>query len=281
MASAAPVVGAVAGGVQAVGSIVAGQQAAAAASANAILQQGQGIAARVVGDTNARTIEAQGAYNAAEIERRAALNVGEIAGRTDFNAAVIQARGDFNAALAMRTAGDIQTDTALREQQTRLGGEMLLGEQRARAAASGVTFEGSPLEVFQFQARENELAALTVRMQGNANRFDAEAAAIASRLEAEAAAAAARLEGRSAADLMMSEAASEAAATRFDAAGRASTLRLTGQQQEFEGSARAAQSRAQGSAARTGSYFQAAGDVLGAAAKFGPGAVSTARGWFT
>lgn len=223
MAGAAPFAAAGASAVSAFASIRGGQAAADAARAGAITAASQAETARTIGAMNAGIIEAQGAYNAAEIERRA----------------------EFNATQIDRQVGDARTDLVLRERQARLAGEFLIADQRARVAAAGVTFEGSPLEVLSFQAAQNELEALTLRTRGNAEILDLMASAEAVR-------------DAGAADVI---------ATRFDTAMRALSARATGQVQAagYQSQVPIFQNRAR--AEEFAGYAGAATDLLNAGSK--------------
>lgn len=219
--------------VSAYSSIKGGQAAADASRAGAITAASQAETARAIGAMNAGIIEAQGAYNAAEIERRA----------------------QFNATQIDRQVGDARTDLVLRERQARLAGEFLIADQRARVAAAGVTFEGSPLEVLSFQAAQNELEALTLRTRGNAEILDLMASAEAVR----------------------DAGASDVIATRFDTAMRALSARATGQVQaaRFASEVPIFQSRAR--SAQFEGYARAATDLLKAGGEAVKAAVGAGR----
>ena len=207
----------------AAGSILSGQAAAGAANANAINAQTQATLAKAQGEANASVIGDQGDFNAAETLRRS----------------------EFNAQQSDRAARDARTDLVLREGQTRLAGALALGDQRARIGASGVTFEGSPLEVLAFQAWQNELDALTVRMQGNAKVADLTADAEAQRTSG----------------------AADAAAIRYDAAQRSIATRYGAQVTATGYQSQVGIYKAQAASALTAGYIGAASSVLDGASK--------------
>ncbi|WPB83094.1 hypothetical protein [Sediminicoccus rosea] len=116
----------------------------------------------------------------AEAERTAALlnvnAINETAAATMRIAESNALRFD-TAAAATAAAGEAE------EARRRLRSQFILADQRARYGASGVTMEGSPLEVLAFSAGQEELEALTIRhntgmrvndltMQGAATRLE-------------------------------------------------------------------------------------------------------------
>ncbi len=233
MSGAAAVAGVASAGVQAVGAIGSGRAAADAARANAITAASQAETASRISTINADTITAQAEYNAAEIERRTEFNAGQIDRQVD----------------------DARTDLVLRLGQQRLRGEFLIGDQRARVGASGVTFEGSPLEVLAFQAEQNAVEEFALRTQGNAAIRDLIAGAEATRTAG----------------------AADALGARIDAAGRALSTRATGQREAASYQSQVGIYTAQARSATTGSYFRAAGDILGGGAKYGEAAYAAVR----
>lgn len=232
MASAAGLAGSA---VSAYSSLKAGAAQGDVARANAITAGAQADYTARVGASNANLIADQGAFNVAETLRR-----------TDFNAAQID-----------RATGDARTSLALREGQMRLAGEMALGEMRARVGASGVTMDGSPLEVLAFQAGQNELAALTERMAGNAQIADLQAQAEATRRAG----------------------AADALAMAYDTAGRAFSTRSGAASQAAGTRSQVGIYNAQGRAAQSAGMLGAASAIFSGAGRFGDSAVSTVKGW--
>ena len=82
-----------------------------------------------------------------------------------------------NARLAERESKEALEAAAHEEAKFRKGGERLKATQRARIAALGLTFEGTPADVFEETATELEFDALMIRRGGlvGAQRFTAEA----------------------------------------------------------------------------------------------------------
>ncbi len=85
---------------------------------------------------------------------------------------------EHNARLADREAIEAREAAAHEELKLRKGGERLKATQRARFAKAGVTFEGTPEDVFEETATELEFDARMIRRGGliGAQRFTAEAA---------------------------------------------------------------------------------------------------------
>lgn len=109
------------------------------------------------------------------------ISAGQQAKRTaELNASLsrIEARNaDFRAAQARDAA---EADATRRRRQAR----RQEGSARARVASSGITFEGSPLDVFEDIAAENELEARLLEHEGELAAFESESEAQASRNEA-------------------------------------------------------------------------------------------------
>ena len=72
----------------------------------------------------------------------------------------------YNAAQAEANAKIVQEQTAQEEQKVRIMGRRALGSIRAAYGASGVTMEGSPLDVLAMSAANAEQDALNVRKAG-------------------------------------------------------------------------------------------------------------------
>lgn len=108
-------------------------------------------------------IEGQQAKKRAEYNARVAqynAQVGANAARTEGQ----QAR--YNAAIAEQDALLASQAAAFREQQIRLLNRRRQSQNRAVIGASGVTFQGSPLEVLTENAFQAETEALLVRYEG-------------------------------------------------------------------------------------------------------------------
>lgn len=211
----------------------AGSAAADASKANAITAGAQGDAAGRIGNANADLITQQG----------------------DFNAQVIADRTAFNAEQIGRSITDQRaaTDLALRQQETQ--GVMRIGAQRAAAAASGITLEGSPLEVMAFQAEQNELERLSVFTQGRAQVLDLMAQREAT----------------------LRAGAADISATRYDTAMRALTARATGQMQAAGFQSQVPIYMAQSRASQTAGTFGAASAILGGVGRYGSDALPAAQ----
>lgn len=75
--------------------------------------------------------------------------------------------GAYNAQVAENNAAQAQQAAAFNEAQQRTRSARVLGAERAAQGASGVTVEGSPLEVLAQTAQESELDALSIRYGGD------------------------------------------------------------------------------------------------------------------
>ncbi|HEX7005583.1 MAG TPA: hypothetical protein VF274_00460 [Alphaproteobacteria bacterium] len=73
---------------------------------------------------------------------------------------------NFNAAVARRNADIARANAAADAARQKQRGALLAGRQRAAAGASGITAEGSPLDVMADSAIASELDALTTRYRG-------------------------------------------------------------------------------------------------------------------
>lgn len=73
---------------------------------------------------------------------------------------------NFNTAMSLQQATLALQESAEDERRLRVQGKQQLGEMRANYGASGITMEGSPLEIMQQSAANLELDALTIRHQG-------------------------------------------------------------------------------------------------------------------
>lgn len=76
------------------------------------------------------------------------------------------AAADYNAQIAERNAALARDQAASDEQRQRIQARKQLGAMRAGYGASGVTLDGSPLDVLENSAAEAELDALTIRYKG-------------------------------------------------------------------------------------------------------------------
>jgi hypothetical protein len=73
---------------------------------------------------------------------------------------------NYNAAVARQNADIARANAAADAAKQERQGRLLAGRQRAAIGASGITAEGSPLEVMADSALESELDALTTRYRG-------------------------------------------------------------------------------------------------------------------
>lgn len=73
---------------------------------------------------------------------------------------------EFNANQAEQNAAQAQLIAAQDERQTRILGRKALGSMRAAYGASGVTLEGSPMDVLAESAAQAELDALNIKFSG-------------------------------------------------------------------------------------------------------------------
>lgn len=76
------------------------------------------------------------------------------------------AAADYNARLAEQNATIATQQAAEKERQQRILARKQIGSARAAYGASGVTMEGSPLDVLEESAYNSELDALTLRYGG-------------------------------------------------------------------------------------------------------------------
>jgi len=77
---------------------------------------------------------------------------------------------EFNAAVARQNADLTLQQTIEQERRTRLQSRKAIGQLKTAYSASGVTQEGSALDVLQESAANAELDALTVRHAGEVRR---------------------------------------------------------------------------------------------------------------
>jgi hypothetical protein len=80
-----------------------------------------------------------------------------------------RAAGEYNAQLAEQNAVLAQQQAAEEERRFRVGANKRLGAMRAAYSASGVTMEGSPMDVMEESMRTSEIDALTIRQGGRAS----------------------------------------------------------------------------------------------------------------
>lgn len=104
----------------------------------------------------------------------AEIAIGLLAGGTALGAVSAIQQGNaansaakYNAAIAERNAVTARQQAAAEEDKQRRLAYMRLGNARAAYGASGVNLEGSPLDVLEQSAAEEELDALTIRYQGD------------------------------------------------------------------------------------------------------------------
>jgi hypothetical protein len=88
-----------------------------------------------------------------------------------------KAAADYNARMALNNAAQTRVQAAEEERRSRIMARKQIGSMRAGYAKSGVTMEGSPLDVLEESASTAELDALTIRHGGEvkAQAFENEA----------------------------------------------------------------------------------------------------------
>lgn len=91
---------------------------------------------------------------------------------------------EYNAEVAEREAEAARQTAGFEEQQHRRRVSRILASQRAGYAASGVTFEGSPLLVMADSAQQAEVDALAIRRAGSIEESRALSQAALDRLQA-------------------------------------------------------------------------------------------------
>lgn len=96
---------------------------------------------------------------------------------------VAQATGEYNAAMAEENAVLARSQAAEQETRYRTAARKQLGAMRAAYGKSGVTMEGSPMDVLTESAYTAELDALTIREGGRAKAAAYESEAAISRLQ--------------------------------------------------------------------------------------------------
>lgn len=74
-----------------------------------------------------------------------------------------------NAAALDQQAGQERAAANANEQRQRTRNQIILAQRRTGTGASGFTSDGSGLDVLEFEARQTELDALTIRYQGEVN----------------------------------------------------------------------------------------------------------------
>lgn len=77
-----------------------------------------------------------------------------------------KAAGDYNAALYERNAQIAQQQAQVDENRQRRLSAMRAGANRAAVGASGISVEGSPLDILESNAAQEELDALMIRWNG-------------------------------------------------------------------------------------------------------------------
>jgi hypothetical protein len=78
-----------------------------------------------------------------------------------------KAAADYNAQVAEQNAELSRQQGIEEERRTRIMAKKQLGDMRANYGASGITLEGSPLDILEESAAAAELDALTVRHAGD------------------------------------------------------------------------------------------------------------------
>lgn len=98
-----------------------------------------------------------------------------------------QAAAKFNADMMNRNAAIARQQAAAEEEKQRRLGYMRQGAARAAYGASGVAIEGSPLDILEQSAAQEELDALNIRYRGAIGAQSAEGQAALSGMRGEAA----------------------------------------------------------------------------------------------
>lgn len=98
-----------------------------------------------------------------------------------------QASAQFNSDMMNRNATIARQQAAAEEEKHRRLGYMRQGAARAAYGASGVAMEGSPLDVLEQSAAQEELDALNIRYRGEIGAQSAEGQGQLSRMRGEAA----------------------------------------------------------------------------------------------
>jgi hypothetical protein len=107
----------------------------------------------------------QARFSGAEVAL-AALSAGVSAAGAIAQGNASKAAANYNAAVARQNADIARANAAADADKQERQGRLLAGKQRAATGASGITPEGSPLEVMADSALEAELDALTTRYRG-------------------------------------------------------------------------------------------------------------------
>lgn len=94
-----------------------------------------------------------------------------------------EAAANYNASIKRQQADSVLQQTAEDERRFRIGTRKQIGENITAVGASGVTMEGSALEVLQESASNAELDALTVRHKGQLQAWQLRAGAAADVME--------------------------------------------------------------------------------------------------
>jgi hypothetical protein len=97
------------------------------------------------------------------------------------------AAAKFNADMQNRNAGIARQQAAAEEEKQRRLGYMRQGAARAAYGASGVAIEGSPLDILEQSAAQEELDALNIRYRGAIGAQSAEGQAALSSMRGDAA----------------------------------------------------------------------------------------------
>jgi hypothetical protein len=88
---------------------------------------------------------------------------------------------NYNAQMEERNAQISRQNAAIEEEKQRRQGDLRLGSMRAGYGASGVAIEGSPLDILEQSAAQEELDALTIRYRGELGAYSSEQEATLSR----------------------------------------------------------------------------------------------------
>lgn len=96
-----------------------------------------------------------------------------------------KASGDYNAALYERNAQIAQQQSAADETRQRRLATMRAGANRAAVGASGIQVDGSPLDILESNAAQEELDALMIRWNGQNAADSARASGALARAQGE------------------------------------------------------------------------------------------------
>jgi hypothetical protein len=84
------------------------------------------------------------------------------------------AAAEYNARLLKLQASQIRQQAASEEKRALVGARKVIGEMRANYGASGVTMEGSPIDIMEESIKNANTDAMNIRYQGEMNARSAE-----------------------------------------------------------------------------------------------------------